>query len=330
MKFLVYIGLLIFVCMVLLPLDVEALTISPVRLEITADPGQTVTGKLLLLNEQNGTTTFYSSFENFEPSGDSGTPRFIGAEDGLATGIKTDGKITLESGTSTSVPFSIPVPDNAEPGGYFAAIFFGSQPPAPAGGEVSIGGKIGVLVLLRVSGEVAEGGGLLEFATKEKNRFFSTLPISFIYRLNNTGGNRVVPQGEIEIKNTFQLISATLLANENEGSVLPGSIRKFEVVWGNKLPMIDNKEESDSGFFTVAGRQLKEFHFGWYAAKMSLFWGDTNQTANATYNFFVIPWQLLLIIFAIAIAVFIIGRQMLRKYNRLIIAQAMRNQPNNE
>ena len=63
---------------------------------------------------------------------------------------------------------------------------------------------------------------------------------------------------------------------------------------------------------------------------MSLVWGDTNQTANATYNFFVIPWQLLLIIFAIAIAVFIIGRQMLRKYNRLIIAQAMRNQPNNE
>ena len=116
--------------MVLLPLDVEALTISPVRLEITADPGQTVTGKLLLLNEQNGTTTFYSSFENFEPSGDSGTPRFIGAEDGLATWIKTDGKITLESGTSTSVPFSITVPDNAEPGGYFVAIFFGSYSPS--------------------------------------------------------------------------------------------------------------------------------------------------------------------------------------------------------
>src|SRR3989344_2994450 len=317
MKFLVYIGLLIFVCMVLLPLDVEALTISPVRLEITADPGQTVTGKLLLLNEQNGTTTFYSSFENFEPSGDSGTPRFIGAEDGLATWIKTDGKITLESGTSTSVPFSIPVPDNAEPGGYFAAIFFGSQPPAPAGGEVSIGGKIGVLVLLRVSGEVAEGGGLLEFATKEKNRFFTTLPVAFAYRINNTGGDRVVPHGEVTIKNTFRITSAKLLANENEGSVLPNSARKFEVLWGSEP--LASPEERGVGFFEMAGKQWNDFHFGWYTANLNLTWGVTNQTANSTYNFFVIPWQLLLIIFVILFIIWFIGRTWLKNYKRRVI-----------
>src|SRR3989344_6620804 len=186
MKFLVYIGLLIFVCMVLLPLNVEALTVSPVRMEITADPGQTVTGKLLLLNEQDGTKTFYSSFENFEPSGDSGAPRFIGAEDGLATWMQIESKVTLESGKSIDIPYSITVPKNAEPGGYFAAIFFGSQAPGvQGGGEVSIGAKIGVLVLLRVSGEVAEGGGLLEFIAKDSQRFFSTLPVAFVYRINN-------------------------------------------------------------------------------------------------------------------------------------------------
>src|SRR3989344_49466 len=208
MKLLAHIGLLVFACTFFSPLNVEALTVSPVRMEITADPGQTVTGKLLLLNEQDGTKTFYSSFENFEPSGDSGAPRFIGAGDGLATWMEIDSKVTLESGKSIDIPYSITIPQNAEPGGYFAAIFFGSQAPGvQGGGEVSIGAKIGVLILLRVSGEVAEGGGLLEFITKEKNRFFSTLPISFFYRLNNTGGDRIVPSGEIKIKNIFQITS---------------------------------------------------------------------------------------------------------------------------
>ena len=329
MKFLVHLGLLVAVGAIFFPLNAEALTVSPVRLEITGDPGATVQGELFLFNEQESTKTFYSSFENFEPSGDSGTPYFIGAQDGLATWLQTDSQIILESGERLTVPFSITIPQNAEPGGYFAAIFWGNQPPSQDGG-VSIGGKIGVLILLRVSGEIEESGGLLNFNGKDKQKFFNSLPVTFEYRLNNTGGDRVVPLGEIKIKNTFRFTSATLLANKNEGSVLPGSIRKFEVVWGDQPPKVNSEAESDSGFFTMVGRQWQEFHFGWYTARLSLVWGDTNQTANASYNFFVIPWQLLLVVFSLAIVVWFIGRQMLKKYNRRIIAQAMRNQPNNE
>jgi hypothetical protein len=141
---------------------VFALTVSPARVEITGDPGTTLRGEIGLFNEQEGSKTFFTSFENFEPSGESGAPHFIGAKDGLATWIKTENKVVLESGKRSIVPFSITIPQNAQPGGHFAAIFFGSQAPGTQGsGQVSIGGKIGVLVLLRVSGEVAEGGGLL-------------------------------------------------------------------------------------------------------------------------------------------------------------------------
>jgi hypothetical protein len=44
----------------------EALTISPVKVEITGDPGQTLNGELELLNEQAFTKTFFASFENFD------------------------------------------------------------------------------------------------------------------------------------------------------------------------------------------------------------------------------------------------------------------------
>ncbi|MSR71548.1 MAG: hypothetical protein EXS50_02700 [Candidatus Taylorbacteria bacterium] len=305
-----------------------ALTVSPPRVDITGDPGATLKGEIELFNEQGGERIFYTSFENFEPSGDSGAPHFIGAKDGLATWIKAEKKVVLGSGKRSVVPYSITIPKNAEPGGHFAAIFFGSQEPGvQGGGQVSVGGKIGVLILLRVSGDVEEGGGLLEFVTKEKKRFFTSLPVVFTYRINNTGGDRVVPLGEIKIKNTLQFTSAKLLANKNEGSVLPGSARKFEVPWGQEVQSVNNTERKTGslGFFDMAGRQWSDFHFGWYTAKLNLSWGVTNQTANASYNFFVIPWQLL-IIFLIVIAILgFLAKIGLRKYNRWIISKAQRS-----
>ena len=294
---------------------VFALTVLPARVEITGDPGATLQGEIELFNEQEGAKTFFTSFENFEPSGDSGVPYFIGAKEGLATWIRSDDKVVLASGKRTIVPYSITIPANAEPGGHFAAIFFGSQDPsAQGGGQVSVGGKVGVLMLLRVAGEVEESGGLLEFIAKGKQRFFSALPVTFAYRLNNTGGDRVVPLGEIKIKNTVRMTAATLLANKNEGSALPGSIRKFEVVWGEEL--------QPAGFFEMAGRQWSEFHFGWYTAQLNLTWGAMNQTADADFSFFVIPWQLLLLILVPLAMIVFLGKIGLKKYNRWIIAQA--------
>lgn len=305
-----------------------ALTVSPARVEITGDPGTTLQGEIELFNEQDGTRTFFTTFENFEPSGDSGAPRFIGAKEGLATWIQSENKVFLESGVRVKVPYSIAIPANAEPGGHFAAIFFGSQEPGvQGGGQVSVGGKIGVLVLLRVSGEVAEGGGLLEFSAKDKQRFFSMVPVTFTYRLNNTGGDRVVPLGEIKIKNTLRMNSATLLANKNEGSALPGSARKFEVTWGEMQSVNTTEQKTESpgffsDFFDRAGKQWSDFHFGWYTANLNLSWGVTNQTANASYSFFVIPWQLLLIILIMVVIIGFLGTIGLKKYNRRIIAQA--------
>lgn len=299
----------------------SALTVSPARVEITGDPGTTLHGEIEIFNEQEGTRTFFSSLENFEPSGDSGAPHFIGASDGLATWIKTEEKIVLQSGEHKKVPFSITIPKDAEPGGKFAAIFWGSQPVgSQGGGEVSIGGKIGVLVLLRISGYVPEGGGLLDFAVKDNQRFFTSLPVVMSYRLNNTGGDRIVPLGDVKIKNSFRITTDTLQANKNEGSVLPNSTRKFEVTWGDE--QTKNPDEAGLGFFQMAGKQLKEFHFGWYTAKMNLTFGSTNQTAAATYSFFVIPWQLLTIVVFLGAILWFVGRIALRKYNRYIIAQA--------
>ncbi len=304
----------------------SALTVSPAKVEITGDPGTTIYGEIKLFNEQDGTRTFFSSSENFEPTGDTGAPHFIGAKDGLATWIGTDAEVTLGSGEYKTIPFSITIPADARPGGYFAAIFWGSQPVGGGGsGEVSIGGKIGVLVLLRVSGDVSEEAGLSEFRTNDNQKFFTTIPVTFTYLMNNTGGDRIVPLGDVVIKNTFRMTSATLSSNKNQGSVLPGSTRKFDVVWGDETQeaILGTETETD-GFFEALRREWQDFHFGWYTAHLSLAWGVTNQTADASYHFFIFPWHLLLVI----LVILFLGVMIVRKYNRFIIAKASQQYKN--
>lgn len=301
----------------------KALTVSPAKVEIQADPGKTIQGEVELFNEQPDTKKFFTSFENFESRGDSGAPYFTGSKSGLATWLSVVPEINIATGERIQIPFTVNIPANAKPGGYFAAIFFGSQPPvSTGGGEVSIGGKIGVLILLRVNGEVEESAGLADFSAKDEQRFFISLPIVFEYGFNNTGGDRVVPRGELIIRNTFRLKSAILLANEREGSVLPNSTRRFETMWGTAPVLNEINEEIQSGFFQTALGQLKNFHFGWYTAKLNLSWGASAQTANASYQFFVLPWQLLIIFLFVLFILWLL----LKRYNRYIITRAARGQ----
>lgn len=323
MRYFIFTATLLIGGIFMIPAEVQALTISPVKLELAGDPGQVIQGDITLFNEENTTETLYSSFSNFEARGESGTPFFLPEKVGLATWFKTQDEIVLKPKQEKTVPFTIRIPKDAEPGGHFAAILWGTTPvKSSQGGQVAVGGRLGVLVFLKVSGEVKEGGGLLDFASKDSQKVFTSLPISFTYRFNNSGGDRVVPEGEIKITNLFGFTATVLPANKNAGSVLPGSARKFETVWVPET--ISSEDLTNTGFWTTVKSEWNDFHFGWYTAKMTFLWGATKQSATMTYGFFILPWQLLLVILLLLVVVVLLGTWLLRKYNRWIIAQAMK------
>lgn len=291
----------------------SALTISPVKVEVTGEAGQTLRGELELLNEQQGTKVFYSSFENFEPSGDTGSPKFVGGATGLATWLQTEPSVTVATGETVKVPYTITIPADAEAGGYFAAIFWGEQDPTvAAAGEVAIGGKLGVLILLRVAGDIVENAGISEFVIQDGSRIQTGTPISFTYRFSNSGGDRVVPLGDITISNMFGGETAAISANSTEGSVLPNSARRFQAVWG------DSTSTSTSGFLAAVKAQARDFHFGLYTANMAVVYGATNQTATSQLMFVIFPWQLLLVVvIGLLLALFL-----LKRYNAWIISKS--------
>ncbi len=293
--------------------DAAALTISPVRVEITGNPGQTLRGEMEILNEQGETKTFFSSFENFEPSGDTGSPRFVGNTGNLSTWMKTTERIDIATNEKQIIPFTISIPTDAEPGGYFSAIFWGSQDPkTQEAGEVAIGGKLGVLILLRVAGDIHEEAGLSEFVAADGKRLLTAVPVTLGYRFTNKGDDRVVPLGDIVIKNTFGMEVESLKANKSEGNVLPNSSRKFQVIWSKDEP------KDIQGFLANAKAQLADFHFGFYRAQAAIVWGSTNNVETASTWFFLFPWQSLSIVAAGLIIVYFL----LRRYNAWIISRS--------
>lgn len=310
---------------------VFALTISPVRMEIAGDPGQTLRGEIELFNKQGEAKTFYSSAQNFEARGESGAPYFLpDMNTGLASWINVQDSVILKADERKTISYTIQIPQGTEAGGYFAAIFWGtSPPPGRQGGEqVSVSGKLGMLILLSVTGEMKEGGGLLDLKIDEGSRVVSFFPITFAYRFSNDGSGRVQPIGELKIKNLFGFTAATFNANSGNGNVLPGSIRKFKVVWLEKgqdklavySPPAEEAKEKQ-GFFTTAGNQWRNFALGPYKAEVSLSYGKDNKTADASFWFFVIPWQLLSIVFVILAILGFLGVIGLKKYNRWIISK---------
>ena len=69
------------------PRTARALTMSPVKSELTADPGQRIQTKFILTNERNDTNVYYLTAQNFNSKDESGTPLFSPEKDVFASWI---------------------------------------------------------------------------------------------------------------------------------------------------------------------------------------------------------------------------------------------------
>ncbi len=294
----------------------QALTVSPARLEVTVDPGVSSSQEITIVNEQDVDQVYYTSVENFEAQGESGTPNFSSRKEGLASWIQIAESVTIKKGEKMKIPFSITVPQGTDAGGNFAAIFLSTIPPAAGEGEVSVGAKVGMLILLKVSGDIKEDAGVISFLLKNESRVVTSLPVDFVYRFSNNGNDRVKPVGTTTIRNMIGMTTKELNANPNEGNSLPNSIRRYELTWGEEkaLPV-------SASFFSHVSYQMRNFALGVYFANLDLSYG-TNKTASNSLTFFVLPWHLLVVIFIIVFVIIMMFSFMLKKYNKFIIKQA--------
>ncbi|MDP3964731.1 MAG: hypothetical protein Q8Q20_03715 [bacterium] len=303
----------------------QALTLIPPSFETSVDPGKTFDTQIKLYNEGQEALELYPEVVSFTAEGETGRPTwdFEAPREGVATWFEIqDGPVIIEPGERLVIPVQITPPADAEPGGHYATVFFGTEPPDISGSTgVAVGTKLGSLFLLRVFGDVEEAGSISEFGY-DGNESRNRLPVTFFTRFENTGNIHLRPEGNVTVKNLFGRASAVLPLNPTNGATLPDTIRRYETVWENT--MIDETDGNVwTSFWTEFGNEWRNFALGRYSATVELEAGNGGLIQDsATTSLWVWPWRVLTLAVLVLALLVLLLIFILKKYNSWIINRA--------
>jgi hypothetical protein len=288
--------------------------VSPVRSDITVNPGQTKVVTITVTNITSIPATFQAVINDFTASSnESGEPAIIlngnqfAKSHSLKRFITAVPNFTLQPGEQKNVSVTIKVPADAAGGGYYGAIRFAPATPGAANQTVSLAGSVGSLILATVPGNIKDQLSIASFDVRSgdhpRSLFTSHKSITSVVRFQNEGNVQEQPFGKILLKDRSGKILGQYEVNsvDPRGNVLPDSIRKFTV------PL---DKVGSFGIFTLQG------NFGY---------GSNGQLLSASTTFYVVPLiAIILFIALVAILAFLIFGlpRIVRAYNRRIIRQS--------
>ncbi|MDA8596742.1 LytR C-terminal domain-containing protein [Candidatus Pacebacteria bacterium] len=287
------------------------LSVTPTLFEMAANPGQVWQSNVKVVNTNAFDLTVYPRVVNFAPQGELGQGKLIPVFESMTDGATlaewvTIGSepITIPRETSREIPFIVEVPENAAPGGHFAAILISTQPPEPAAGQYMMRTAqiVSSLFFVRVAGDVVESGDIRSFATTKS--IVEKPEATFELRFENKGNVHLQPRGEIIIYNMWGSERGTIPINSRThfGNVLPESIRKFEFSWSGEQSITD---------------------IGRYRAVAALGYGeDAMQYASRSVHFWVIPVKSLLITLSVLAILFFLVSWVIKLYVRRVLEVA--------
>lgn len=292
--------------------DANGLKVSPVRTDLSLDPGKSGTVTVYVENVTKQPATVRAIVNDFVANAnETGQPDLILDENQYATShslkrfVGPIADITLQPGVQQAVTVHINVPAGTAGGGYYGAIRF-APAAANTNSIVNLSASVGSLVLLRVSGKIDEQLSIASFDVRKDNvahRLFTSGPVSAVVRFQNGGNIQTAPFGKIILRGSSGNILSTTEINNTQpaGNVLPDSIRRFDV------PL------------TKVGT------FGKYKLEGNFGYGSNGQLLTATTTFYIIPVGVLIaagiILLLIILAVIFIPKA-IKAYNRRILRKA--------
>lgn len=270
------------------------LVISPTKVELDANPGETVSRDITVANRTEQTATIRFSLEDFEGSNNpSQATVFMGEDDsdrGARRWLSPEvSSIVLKQGEAITFRVKVSIPRNSEPGGYYAALFADSTSeiegePVPA---ADIPTRVNCLFLIRVSGNVREEGSLKNLEVPYLSEYG---PVDLGLVFNNLGNVHLKPSGRIIITNLLGQTVAEIPVKE--WVVLPEASRRTVVQWeGN-------------------------FLLGRYTARAEIDYGPGDNKLTVSRSFWVIPWKIVLAGLATLLALLLLIIKVSRKKRR--------------
>lgn len=275
--------------------------VKPPTLDVSVKPGGSVESVFVLRNTEVVPETYVFTIQGFTARDEGGRQTFLPVSE--ATGLSkwlylNRATVTLKPGESAPVALQFRPPEGAAPGAYQAVVFATHMEGQRADG-VTLGSRVGVLVFATVEGALKHSLRI-ESMRYVGPQVIDHLPVLFESTIHNEGTAHETPQGHVVVENMFGQLVATVDLQERETPlrVLPGSARRFEMMWG------DEGRECRAGFFSALRCEWSPMAFGVYRARLVLD-GSTSAASSEDVRFFVVPWRTLgsiLLIFGLLIA----------------------------
>lgn len=292
--------------------NADSIKISPLRTDVTLDPGGSGTVKTLVTNLTDATVVYRPIENDFVAGDEKGTPSIVLDENSYAPSHSLKRfmvplqNVTVAAHDTQEVDVRIVVPKTAQAGGYFGAIRF-----APAGsGSQAIGVSSGVasLILLTVSGPTVEQVTLTNFDVQQNGgtatNFRTPNNLELLVRFQNKGNVQEAPFGQINVQKGKKVIYSSNFNQEDpKNEILPDSARRWDV------PL---KNLGKFGKYTITGT------FGY---------GTKGQTIDIQKTVWVVPTSYILaIVIAVVVIAAVVGGSwmFLRNYKRRIIRSSRR------
>ena len=272
------------------PAPVGDYVVGPGRTEVRVSPGETVTRNITVANRIANGRSFSFSVEDMSGTADgSENVVLLGDQSGpysLRDYISFPTEfVTLDLNTKATVPVTISMPPDAEPGGYYGAVLVSTYEALPeregSGARSPMIARVGTLFFITVPGESDVDGELLDVSTTNQQVWYQSGPIDFNILFENKGSVHLNPYGEVRVTN--------LLGDEvgfvklDPWFVLPKSLRVREVTWD------------------------REFLLGRYKFTVQVNRGYDDIIDAKSFVIWVLPWKIVLGVFvAIFFILFII------------------------
>lgn len=257
--------------------DSLKMTLTPPLVKNNMNPGESWMSNVKLVNNNKEELVIYTEIVDFK-SGPNGGVEFIFDEEDLGEDKNSgylkawmqiqEGPFTIPPFGNVEIPFQIKVPEEAGPGGHYAAILAGTKPASSFDGSgIGISSMISSLILINISGDVVESGRIREFSTDKT--YYDEPEVKIKLRFENTGNVHLQPKGNITIKNMFgdELGYIDINKNTAYGNILPGSTKTWEFPWkGEKGITKMGKYSAEVKVFfgeKIAEVDTRTFYF-WY------------------------------------------------------------------
>jgi hypothetical protein len=267
------------------------LVVMPARNQIEVTPGEKTAITISFYNQSDDPVSGFFKTADFIVEDTQGTPRLIENPEDAPVKYSASRWLTLPYDRATlpahdkvTIQTDILVPNDAHPGGRYAAVFFqqGNTLPKPSSPEEIGSGtniRIASLIYIRVKGPITEKALISRFFVPS---FFEYGPIKVTTDILNRGDYHIAPRVSLSLTNAFGgLIDQKLLKVQN---IFPDSSRNYVTEMGAK------------------------WMIGRYKVSLAGAYGDSGQALTAVSYVWVFPWRVALaVILTIIIVIFIVS-----------------------